>query len=195
MKISDLPPRKADNLINGTHIPDSIIKEGSRWRLTTNLLYWVLLAWNGGIEYTLNNHSTLSLTGACAWWSHLSHERVYRWMDAELAYHYYFHADKRHSGFFIGGYAQTGLFEMMFGKKNRKGETLAGGISGGYRWLLNDRLSLHAELGLGYAYTDYRYAIYTDQTLIHQGRKYHHYIGPTRAAISIVYDLNWRKRK
>ena len=188
------PTVKADSLSIRTHIPDSIIEKGRRWYLTTNLLYWALLAWNAGIEYTLDNHSTLSLTSACAWWSRLNRERVYRWMDAELAYHYYFHADKRHSGFFIGGYAQTGLFEMMFSKKNRKGETLAGGISGGYRWLLNDHLSLHAELGLGYAYTDYRYATYIDETLIYQGHKYHHYIGPTRAAISIVYDFNRRKR-
>lgn len=185
---------ESDIVTTETSLSDSITVKDNLWRLGTNLLYWVALSWNAGIEYSLNNRSTLSLTGACAWWSRLSHERVYRWMDAELAYHYYLRPNKRHSGFFIGAYAQTGSFEMMFGKKNRKGETIAGGVSGGYRWLLNDRLALHVELGLGYAYTDYRYAVSMDNTLIRQGREYHHYIGPTRAAVSLVYELNWRTR-
>jgi len=183
-----------EDVITETVLSDSVTVKDNRWRIGTNLLYWAALSWNAGIEYSLNHRSSLSLTGACAWWSRLSHERVYRWMDAELSYHYCLRPNKRHSGFFIGAYAQTGSFEMMFGKKNRKGETVAGGISGGYRWLLNDRLSLHTELGLGYAYTDYRYAVSMDNTLIRQGREYHHYIGPTRAAVSLVYELNWRIR-
>lgn len=186
-RVTELPP-VADTVALAPACPKS------SWSLTTNLLYWAALSWNGGVEYAWAERSALSLTAACAWWSKLSSERVYRWMDAELAYHYYVRPRECcHTGFFVGTYVQTGLFELMFGKKNRKGETIAAGLSAGYRWRLGDRLSLHTELGLGYAYTDYRYAVYMDNTLIRQGRNSHHYVGPTRASVSLVYKLNGRR--
>lgn len=161
----------------------------SRWHLSTNLLHWAALSWNGGIEYSLTNRQTLSLSGSCAWWSKLSDERVYRWIVGELAWHRYFSHNFRHAGFFTGLYAQTGEFELMFGSKNRKGEFVAGGLSAGYRWRFGERLSLMAELGIGYMYIDYSYAVPVDGRFIRQGRNYVHYVGPTRLGLSLVYDL------
>lgn len=166
----------------------------ARWRLTTNLLYWAVLAHNVGLEYDFNRQHALTLSGACAWWSKLRSERVYRWMAAELAYHWYFKAHERHRGFFVGAYAQTGLFEFMFSPRNRKGEFVGGGLSAGYRWLFRERLSLTAELGIGYSYTDYRYARYIDATLIRQGHNYRHYVGPSRVALTFSIDLKKKKR-
>lgn len=167
----------------------------NRWRITTNLVYWAALAHNGGVEYTLNDRQTLSLNGSCAWWSKLSNQRVYRWMVGELAYHHYFRRNFNHSGFFAGAYLQTGEFELMFGSKNRKGEFTAAGICGGYRWNLGDRLSLHAEIGVGYMYIDYRYAFNINGVLIRQGHNYTHYEGPTRLSLSLVYNIKSKKRQ
>lgn len=166
----------------------------SRWHISTNLLHWAALAWNGGLEYSLTDRSTIQLSGSCAWWSHLSHKRVYRWMTGELAYHYYLHKGFRHSGFFVGAYTQTGLFELMFGEKNRKGEFVSGGVTGGYRWRLKERMSLIAELGVGYMYIDYRYAVPIDGVLIRQGHNRASYAGPTRLSLSLVYDLKCKGR-
>lgn len=165
----------------------------AQWRFTTNLAYWVALAHNAGVEYAFNDQQTLSLSGACAWWSKLARQRVYRWMVGELAYHHYFRHNYRHSGFFAGTYLQTGEFELMFGRKNRKGEFTAAGLCGGYRWRVGDHFSLHTELGIGYMYVDYRYAFDIDKTLIRQGRNYTHYIGPTRLSFSLVYHLKSKK--
>lgn len=166
----------------------------ARWRLTTNLLYWAILAHNVGVEYDFNRQHTLSLSGACAWWSKLRSEKVYRWMAAELAYHWYLKPYERHRGFFAGAYVQTGLFEFMFSPRNRKGEFVGGGLCAGYRWLFRERLSLTAEAGIGYSYTDYRHARYIDGTLIRQGHNYRHYVGPSRVALTFSIDLKKKER-
>lgn len=129
-----------------------------------------------------------------AWWSKLSRQKVYRWMAGELAFHHYFTPGRRHAGFFIGAYVQTGEFELMFGRKNRKGEFTGGGVCGGYRWIFRERLSLSAEAGIGYLYTDYQYALDLYGMLVRQGHNYSHYAGPTRLALTLAIDLKRRKR-
>lgn len=61
------------------------------------------------------------------------------------------------------------------------------GLSYGYAWVLGDHWNLEAELGVGYAYArGDRFAC------VECGRKTaedapHHYIGPTKASLNIVY--------
>jgi hypothetical protein len=162
----------------------------NKWRATTNLLYWAGLAPNAGIEYVLDDHYYLSLSGAGAWWSKRSDQKIYCWMDGELALNYSFDPTRGLSGPQVGAYVQTGLFEFMNGLKNRKGEFVSVGVSGGYRWQLNRRLALNAEIGLGYMYIDYKYATPMDGLLIYQGHNYQHYFGPTRAAVSLIFSFN-----
>lgn len=65
---------------------------------------------------------------------------------------------------------------------------LAGaGIAYGYSWILGKHWNLEAEIGLGYIYT--RFDTYPCADC---GRKIaedgsHHYVGPTKAAINLVY--------
>lgn len=169
------------------------VRGWSRWRLTTNLLYWAALAHNVGIEYAINDHGYLSLNGACAWWSRRADYKAYRWMVGELAYMYCFRPGLSHAGFQLGAYAQTGEFELMNGPKNRKGEFTAGGVCAAYRWRVRKRSAIHAELGLGYMYIDYRYAVPMNGRLIYQGRNYVHYWGPTRASLSWIYYFKTRR--
>lgn len=177
-----------------TILPAPAAGRPARWRISTNLLYWAGLAHNAGVEYDLNDRQSLTLSGACAWWSKLSRQKVYRWMAGELAFHHYFTPGRRHAGFFIGAYVQTGEFELMFGRKNRKGEFTGGGVCGGYRWIFRERLSLSAEAGIGYLYTDYQYALDLYGMLVRQGHNYSHYAGPTRLALTLAIDLKRRKR-
>ena len=176
-----------------TVVSDSC-KSYYRWHISTNLLYWIALAHNVSIEYDLDNKQSLSLGGACAWWSNLRKHHVYRWMVAEVAYRRYLNCASPHHGAFVGSYLQTGLFEMMFSSKNRKGEFLASGISGGYSWNAADHWSLTAEMGVGYMAAKYRYATGIDHTLIHQGNNHWRYFGPTRIALSLTYNFIKNRR-
>ena len=108
---------------------------------------------------------------------------------AETVYRRYLHKAIPHQGWFVGGHAQTGLFEMMFSAKNRKGEFVGGGLSSGYSWNLSNKLSLTTELGLGYMFVKYRYARDINGTLIRQGNNTYHYFGPTRLAVSLTYNF------
>ena len=69
-----------------------------------------------------------------------------------------------------------------------------GGVCGGYRWIFRERLSLSAEAGIGYLYTDYQYALDLYGMLVRQGHNYSHYAGPTRLALTLAIDFKRRKR-
>ena len=164
-----------------------------RWGITTNIMHWLALAHNVGVEYAVNSQNVVGISGSCAWFSNKSKHKVYRWMVGELSYHHFFHKYDKPLGGFVGLYAQTGEFEMMFSPRNRKGEFTSGGICGGYRWQLKKKLFLEAEGGIGYMYIDYRHALDINGILIRQGRKYCHYVLPSRLAVTLVYRLGKNK--
>lgn len=69
-----------------------------------------------------------------------------------------------------------------------EGYFYGGGISAGYHWILSDRFSLEAALGIGYAYVRYdefKCTACGQRT----GKGGADYLGPTRAALSIIYIL------
>lgn len=61
------------------------------------------------------------------------------------------------------------------------------GLAYGYSWIPNEHWNLEAEIGFGYSYT--RFDTFE---CVGCGRKVeedadHHYVGPTKAAINLVY--------
>ena len=63
-----------------------------------------------------------------------------------------------------------------------------GGLSAGYQWVLSNRFNIEASLGIGYIHA--RYDKYKCTACGRKlGRSGGDYIGPTRAAISIIYML------
>lgn len=97
----------------------------------------------------------------------------------------------------LGGEYNFGHIDMPFKflgsnfkklKDNRYQGWFAGaGVAYGYSWLLGKHWNLEAEIGLGWVYT--RYDVYECEGC---GRKtasgrHHNYVGPTKAAINLVY--------
>ena len=63
-----------------------------------------------------------------------------------------------------------------------------GGLSAGYQWVLSNRFNIEASLGIGYVHARYdKYKCTTCGQKLGKGDA--DYIGPTRAAISIIYML------
>ena len=63
------------------------------------------------------------------------------------------------------------------------------GLAYGYSWMLGKRWNLEAEIGVGYVYTRYdSYPCAKCGTKIEKN-KAGHYIGPTKAAINLVYSF------
>ncbi len=91
----------------------------------------------------------------------------------------------------IGGIDVPFVLQKGDGKMKEhryEGYFWGGGLSAGYQWVLSNRFNIEASLGIGYVHT--RYDKYKCTTCGQkQGKGDADYIGPTRAAISIIYML------
>lgn len=167
--------------------------------LKTNLVADGLLSPNLGAEVGLAPKWTLDLTGEFNGWT-LSHERRWKhWLVMPEAR--YWLCD-RFSGHFFGVEAHGGQYNIggfdgkwnLFGTDARKlkdtryqGWFVGGGVTYGYAWILGRHWNLEAEIGVGYSYTRYdRFRCAGCGKKI-ETDKPHHYVGPTKAAINLVY--------
>jgi len=167
--------------------------------LKTNLLSDAVLSPNVGLEIGLSTNWTLDVTGQFNGWK-LSHNRRWKHWAVQPEARYWF--CDRFSGHFVGVHVHGGQYNIggidglvnLLGTDARKlkdtryqGWFVGAGVAYGYDWILGRHWNLEAEIGIGYSYTRYdrfRCAgcgkkIETDKT--------HHYVGPTRAAVSVVY--------
>lgn len=167
--------------------------------LKTNLVADGLLSPNLGVEVGLAPKWTLELTGEFNGWT-LSHNRRWKhWMVMPEAR--YWLCD-RFSGHFFGVEAHGGQYNIggfdgkwnLFGTDARKlkdtryqGWFVGGGVTYGYAWILGKHWNLEAEIGVGYSYTRYdRFRCAGCGKKI-ETDKPHHYVGPTKAALNLVY--------
>ena len=90
-------------------------------------------------------------------------------------------------------YADYNVGGLKFLSKNMEnhryqGNLYGAGLSYGYQWLLSDRWSMEAVLGIGWAHLDYdKYPCATCGTILKSETK--DYFGVTKAAISIIYFI------
>lgn len=167
--------------------------------LKTNLLYDATATVNAGIEIGLAPRWTLDISGNFNGWT-MSHNRKWKHWLVQPEARYWF--CERFSGHFIGIHAHGG--EYNFGNlkngikflgsdfskltDNRyQGWYVGGGLSYGYAWILGKHWNLEAELGIGYIYTRFdKYPCAECGEKIEEDAS-HHYFGPTKLALSIVY--------
>ena len=69
-----------------------------------------------------------------------------------------------------------------------RGNLYGGGLSYGYHFAFGKRWGLELTLGIGYAWLDYKeyYCTYCAEL---RGKKNRHYLGPTRAGVSLIYFI------
>lgn len=165
----------------------------------SNLLSDAFLNPNMGLEVGLAPKWTLEVIGEFNGWT-LSHDRRWKHWAAQPEIRYWF--CDRFSGHFIGAHVHGGQYNMggfngrynLFGTDARKlkdtryqGWFVGAGIAYGYAWILNEYWNLEAEFGFGYSYTRYdRYNCAGCGKKI-EDDKPHHYVGPTKVAINLVY--------
>lgn len=165
----------------------------------SNLLSDVLLNPNVGVEIGLAPRWTLDVTGQLNAWD-LSHDRRWKHWALQPEARYWF--CDRFGGHFVGLHAHGGQFNIggfdgrlnLFGTDARKladtryqGWFVGAGVAYGYAWVLGRHWNLEGEIGLGYSYTRYdRFRCAGCGKKTETGRS-HHYVGPTKAAINLVY--------
>ena len=165
----------------------------------TNLLYDATATINAGIEFGLAPKWTFDLSGNFNGWT-MSHDRKWKHWLVQPEARYWF--CDRFAGHFLGFHALGGQYNVGHLKNNIhflrtdlsrlsdsrfQGWFIGAGIAYGYAWVLNKHWNLEAEIGVGYAYTRYdRFNCAGCGKKVEEDVS-HHYVGPTKAAINLIY--------
>jgi len=169
--------------------------------LKSNLLYDVFATLNAGVEVGLADRWTLDVSANYNGWT-LSHDRKWKHWLLQPEARYWF--CDRWAGHFVGAHALAGQYNVgnldnnlsflgtdfsRLSDKRYQGWFAGLGLVYGHSWILNKHWNLEALFGFGWVYT--RYDVYP---CAHCGTKVaedkpHNYIGPTKAAINLVYTF------
>lgn len=165
----------------------------------TNLLYGVYtFTPNLGLEWGISHKTTLDFSGGYNPWkiNDKGEKKAVHWL-AEAEYRYWL--CERFNGHFFGAHilgSQFNInrhsFPLLLGKNSGdyrfEGYAVGGGISYGYHWLLGNRWNLEANIGVGYVRLVYdKFSCKSCGEKL--GREKRDYLGPTRAAVSIIYII------
>lgn len=152
-----------------------------------------------GVEVGIEDNWTFDAEGQFNLWTLPENVRWKHWaVQPEVRYWFC----DRFAGSFLGVHTHGGQFNMggfdgrvhYFGTDARKiedtryqGWFVGAGVSYGYAWILNANWNLEAEFGFGYSYTQYdRFRCAGCGKKVEEDVP-HHYVGPTRIALNLVY--------
>ncbi len=171
---------------------------GQEVAVKTNLIYDALLSPTLGVEVGLAPKWTAEIDGTINNWA-INDRRWKQWMvQPEIRYW----LCQSFSGHFLAAHLIGGQYNFGNLKNNIKflgtdfsqltdhryqGWMAGVGIGYGYSWILSRHWNLEAEIGIGWIYT--RSDVYN---CFDCGKKIrtdvpHNYVGPTKAAINIIY--------
>lgn len=165
----------------------------------TNLIDDALLNINLGVEVGLVPKWTLDIPASFNGWEFNDGKRWKHWW-VQPGVRYWF--CDRFAGHFVGLHTHGGQYNVggfdgklnMLGTDFRKlkdtryqGWFVGAGISYGYAWILNKHWNIEGEIGFGYSYTRYDRFLCTGCGRKVEKDQPHHYVGPTKAAIDLVY--------
>lgn len=156
--------------------------------LRTNLLYWVALAPNAGIEWKPTPGFGILVNGGWTHWSWDNANRQYRLWFFSPELRFYFGQCKK---WYVGAEFHMGDYNFKFSDNGSQGSFMGGGLTVGYRLYINKVLSMDFHIGGGYThikdYEEYtrvngEFVRVTDPTTKNQWF-------PTQAGISLVFKL------
>lgn len=164
----------------------------------TNLVSDVLLSPNIGVEAGLHPRWTMNVTGELNAWPLNGHKWKHWFVRPELRYWFC----RRFAGHFagvhlIGGQYNFANIDMNFkfagsdfrnlADRRYQGWGAGAGIAYGYDWIISKHWNIEATVGVGWIYTRFdSYPCAKCGSKI-DSNKPHNYVGPTTAALNIVY--------
>jgi hypothetical protein len=180
-------------------LPLATPSQAQELAVKTNLLMDATLSPNVGVEVGMAPRWTFDLSGQLNAWD-MSHQRRWKHWLVQPEARYWF--CDRFAGHFLGIHLVGGQYNLGHLKNDIKflgtdlslltdyryqGWMVGGGIGYGYDWILGRHWNLELELGVGYVYSRYdRFQCASCGKKIEQDKS-HHYFGPTKAAVNLVY--------
>ncbi len=165
----------------------------------TNLLYDATSTINLGTEFGLSPKWTLDVSANYNPWTYSNNKKWKHWLVQPEARYWFCN---KMMGHFIGFHTIAGSYNIgnvnadfkFLGTDFSKlkdyryeGWFVGAGVAYGYSWVLSKHWNLEAELGIGYTYSksDKFECASCGEKL--EDDKTHHYVGPTQAALNLVY--------
>lgn len=168
----------------------------------TNLLYDLLAVPNVGVEFDLGKGWSVGGNWMYAWWKRDKSNLYWRSYGGELFIRKYWGRvteDRPLSGHHLGLYGQMLTYDLEMGRRGYIGGQLGGtlwdkahhgaGVEYGYSLPIGRRLNLDFTLGLGYLGGICHEYLPADKYYVWQVTKQRHWIGPTKAEVSLVWLL------
>lgn len=180
--------------------------DAQNFALKTNLLYDATATVNLGFEVPMGRHWSFDLSGNYNGWKFHDNMKWKHWL-VQPEFRYWF-CDRMMGHFigfhFLGGQYNIGnvgdkFWEFSTGgflKDQRftdladhryEGWMAGAGIVYGYSWVLGKHWNLEFEIGVGYLYGKYDKFKCENCGDKVESDKEHHYVGPTKTAINLVY--------
>lgn len=172
-----------------------------RAAVKTNLLYDATLTLNGGVEVKFAPQWTGDLSANLNAWTIGDDRRWKHWLVQPEARYWFCQAFSGHfvGAHLLGGQYNFGHLNMPFsflGTDFRKlkdfryqGWMVGAGLAYGYTWILDRHWNIEAEIGLGWVYTRYDEFECRDCGQRIKTNRPHNYVGPTKAAVNLVYTF------
>lgn len=158
----------------------------------TNMLYDALLVPNGGLEIYLGKNWSIDAYWMYAWWKSDRVHNYWRTYGGDVELRKWLGSAARRkplTGHHIGAYAQIVTYDFELGGRGYLADrwSYAAGVSYGYSLPVAKRLNIDFSIGLGYMGGEYKEYLPLDGHYVWQSTKRRHWIGPTKAEISLVW--------
>ncbi len=154
--------------------------------LRANLLRWVTLTPDLGVEWRLNRHVGILVNGSYTSWTWNSNDHRYALWEIAPEARYYIGKEKRG---YIGAIYKAGSFNYKLSEIGKQGNLMGGGLTGGYQLKLNKALNLDFSLALGCLHADYDKYIVIDGIRVRQGKETKNWWGPISAGVTLVWNI------
>lgn len=166
----------------------------------SNLFYDATTTLNAGVEVKFAPQWTGDLSANLNAWAISDHRWKHWLVQPELRYWFC----EAFSGHFVGAHLLGGQYNFgnlnmpftLFGSdfrqlKDYRFQGWAGGlgVAYGYSWILDKHWNIEAEIGLGWLYTRYDKFECADCGQRVARNRPHNYVGPTKAAVNLVYTF------
>lgn len=208
------PPFDKSDFQKGLYLQSPITgRREAEWAypfaIKTNLLFDLATALNVELEVPIAKQWSVAAEWIFPWWylkkdkwaMHIMYgnleARYYFKNNLESDYYYTLRRKQRNSmqGWFMGVYAGGGIYDLLWKEEGAKGNVyLSTGLTAGYVLPLNRKMALEFSLGVGYLQTDYERFVPKGHCLVWQSDETLKWFGLTRAKISLIWKLGFKKK-
>lgn len=169
-------------------IPTTVVAENTptHFAIRANMLRWVTLTPDIGIEWHFTNHLSAVVNGSWTSFSWKNKDRRYALWEVMPEVRYYFTDWNK---WYIGAQYKIGQFNYKLSGTGKQGDLQGGGFTFGYLLSLGKSWGIDFKLGAGYLHADYDTYSVINNVRIKDGNHIKNMCGITDLGITLVWKI------